>query len=210
MTCCFFLIFLLHHSVIFLLCAPFLLPDWYLLPHFIESPIFAGEDFVEACWLLSSPAQTRWDLWRPLYHNWSRYVVIAFPAFWTLRLYYCLKNNNKARASFDTHSSFTFLGRTLGRVQLFAAEVTLRKHSCSSTIWCHRRTTPLLLIFNKDKTLISHLQAVGPWQLLERGEEINSSGRFFGVIYRASLSVRPGVATDEESLCPYHWAVSER
>lgn len=93
-----------------------------------------------------------------------------------------LKTIIKYKPSPDTHSQFTFPGGTHSRVQPFAAEVTLRKHSCSSVAWCHRRTTPPLLIFNKDKTFISHLQAVGPQQLLERGEEINNSTSFLAVI----------------------------
>lgn len=91
---------------------------------------------------------------------------------------------NNAKASIDTHSSFTFLGVLFCRVQLFAAEVTLRKHSCFSGIWCHHRTTRPVLIFNKDKTFISQLQTVRAWRLREREEEINKCWLFFGVIYR--------------------------
>lgn len=73
-----------------------------------------------------------------------------------------LKSSN-AKTGIETHATFTFLGRSFSRVQLFAAEVTLRKHSCFSRIWCHHRTTPPVLIFNKDKTFIGQLQTVRAW-----------------------------------------------
>lgn len=36
----------------------------------------------------------------------------------------------------------------------------MRKHSCFTNVWCHHKTAPPMLIFNKDQTFISHLQTV--------------------------------------------------
>lgn len=114
-----------------------------------------------------------------------------------------------AKDSVYTHSIFTFPGSLLFVVQVFAAEVTLRKHSCFSQI-CRHRTTPPVLIFNKDETFISQWQSVRAWWLQEHKEEINSTDCFLGVIYWTLLStgLQQWQITDEESLCPYQWVVS--
>lgn len=183
MTCWFFLIFPLHTPLIFVMCShspPCLIfiAALYWISHLCKGG--------RLCWsLLASsphPAQTSPDLWWLPHHKRSRHVVIAFCAFGLWGCIIVLKTIIKYKPSPDTHSPFTFPGGMHSRVQPFAAEVTLRKHSCSSVAWCHRRTTPPLLIFNKDKTFISHLQAVGPRQLLERREEINNSTCFLAVI----------------------------
>lgn len=140
-------------------------------------------------------------LWSHVQHHTTLRGHEATPSF---PIFY---KNNKAFSCIDTHSTCTFLSGMLCRVQLVAAEVTLRKHSCFSSVWCHHGTTPPLLIFNKDETFISQLQAVRALQLLEHEDEINSSGCFFSCVICTAM-LRWWLITDEESLRPYHRAMS--
>lgn len=170
---------------------------------------------------LSSPAHINWALWL---HVFCHDVLIEhtikinkqkqqnsphFSQIWTGDVVFAWSASQTPRPQ-GTHSAFTFLGRLLCRVQPFAAEVTLRKHSCFSGIWCHHGTTPPVLIFNKDKTFISQLETVRAWQSQVHEDEINSADCFavWFTVRRCPLGLERWLMTDEESLCPYQWAVS--
>lgn len=159
----------------------FLLPalvDWYLWSHFIILAPFLpctyqlsfmsfNDVLIEQIKTIKRPPLHPGMFWLPGQHLRPLGQKDIIPYF---------KNNNNA--GIHSHSTFTFLGRLLCRVQLFAAEVTLRKHSCFSGIWCHHRTTRPVLIFNKDETFISQSQTVRAWQLQVHEEEINSADCF--------------------------------
>lgn len=103
-------------------------------------------------------------------------------------------------------ASITFLFNVLCGVQLSAAEVTMRKHSCFTTVWCHHKTARPVLIFNKDRTFISHLQTVRE----KHKVQINWAD-CFPVGFKLSFlffQIRSLANKWWRNFCPYQWAVS--
>lgn len=203
----------------FLLLALFILlhfPIWCVWLHLIESPdpfffqfflLFWGMIFVEVPWLSSSPAHVKWTI--PLEPELNQVWCDQCLEVTRTHQHSPVLTTNNAKDSVYARSTFTFLGRLLCRIQVFASEVTLRKHSCFSWI-CHHSTTRTSVDLYWRQNL--HQSVTVCQELILTGTRSGDKQPwlFVGVIYYTLQSTGLGQwqVTHEESLCPYQWVVS--